>query len=289
MDRGDMQHSGTGGVFDPGRAPPAPPALQRARGVGRITTKARSGRTVIDRLYQEGCAKIRLPHTHEASLEAVLINTAGGLCGGDDVRWQADAATAGTRLVLTTQACERVYRTTGDAADLATEISVGDGARVDWLPQETILFENSRLRRRLTVTLAPGAAFLGLEAVLLGRSAMGETARRATLADSWRISRAGKLIHAEETRLGGSDLERDGRALLAGANAFATLLYVGDDAERRLDGVRLVLCGRAGVSVIGEKLLVRAVAGSGMMLRRLLVPALEALAGAGALPRLWLM
>ncbi|MBK8086370.1 MAG: urease accessory protein UreD [Devosia sp.] len=262
------------------------PRHQRARGTGRITTHLRDGRTRLSTLFQEGCAKIRLPHTHDAGLQAVLINTAGGLTGGDEVNWQVDAA-PGSRLVLTTQACERVYRSLGDDATVRTRIEVGAGAHLDWLPQETILFEGARLNRGLEVDLAPDASFFAIEAILLGREAMGEAARGARLVDNWRIRRNGRLLHAEATRLGGADLERDGISLLAGANAFATLLHVGADAERRLDRIRPLLCGQSSASVIGERLVIRAMAPSGLALRRIITPIIAHLSGAGALPRLW--
>ncbi|MGV3491022.1 MAG: urease accessory protein UreD, partial [Devosia sp.] len=244
------------------------------------------GRTRLTTLFQEGCAKIRLPHTHDPSLQAVLINTAGGLTGGDDVTWQVGAA-PGSRMVLTTQACERVYRSLGDDARVRTHIEVGSGAHLDWLPQETILFEGARLNRILEVDLAPDASFFAIEAILLGREAMGEAARGARLTDNWRIRRDGRLIHAEATRLGGTDLERDGTSLLAGANAFATLLYVGADAELKLDRVRNALTGQSGASVIGERLIIRAIAPSGLALRRIIAPIIADLSGAGALPHLW--
>ena len=73
--------------------PPEPsPRLQRASGIGRISVGTRDGRTVLATLYQEGCAKIRLPNTHSPAVEAVLINTAGGLTGGDRLAWQVEAA-----------------------------------------------------------------------------------------------------------------------------------------------------------------------------------------------------
>ena len=100
------------------------PKLQRARGEGRVMASVRNGQTEIATLYQEGCAKIRLPHTHSDALQAVLMNTAGGLTGGDHVRWSATAA-AGAKLVLTTPACERVYRSLGSDAVVTP---AGDGA-----------------------------------------------------------------------------------------------------------------------------------------------------------------
>jgi urease accessory protein len=222
-------------------------------------------------------------------LQAVIINTAGGLTGGDEISWQADVA-PGANLVLTTQACERVYRSTGPDARVRTQLRVGAGAHVDWLPQETILFQRGRLNRSLDVDLADDATFCAVEAVLLGREAMGEDAREAYFKDNWRIRRNGRLIHAEATLLTGKgDRERDGLALLDGANAFATVLFVGPDPERKLDAVRALLPegGRAAASAVGDRLIVRTIAPSGLALRRTIVPIITMLSGAGALPRLW--
>ena len=262
------------------------PTLQRARGEGHVATQLLDGRTRLKTFYQEGAAKIRLPHTHDASLQAVLINTAGGLCGGDHINWRADAA-PGARLVLTTQACERVYRSTGEDARVATKLTAAAGARLDWLPQETILYEGGQLNRSLDVDLAPDATLCAVEAVILGREAMGEDARNAVLRDRWRIRRDGRLVHAEATTLRADPLERDGLSLLNGARAFATVLYVGADADRRRDLIRPLLTGHSGASAIGERLVVRAIAESGLALRRIIAPIVATLSSAGALPRLW--
>ncbi|KKB85027.1 urease accessory protein UreD [Devosia limi DSM 17137] len=262
--------------------------MQRARGVGRIAVKLRGETSVIDTLYQEGCAKIRLPNTHSHALEAVLINTAGGLTGGDHLQWQGSIAAGGT-MALTTQACERIYRSTGTNAKVETRLFVGAGGHLDWLPQETILFAASKLDRRIDIDLAEGASLTAVEAVLLGRDAMGEDARDAYLRDIWRVRRNGRLIHAEATLLTGTGDEGDGLPLLAGARAFASILHIHPDAGRRLDSVRALLPadGRIAASVIGERLVVRALADSGLALRRMIVPILAELSGAGHLPRLW--
>jgi len=265
--------------------PPAP--MQRARGEGRITTQLLDGRTRIAALYQEGAAKIRLPNTHDKSLQAVLMNTAGGLTGGDHMRWTAEAA-PGAHLVLTTPACERIYRSLGTDAAVETRLTAGASARLDWLPQETIQFEGARLNRRIEVNLAENATFLAVEAVLLGREAMGEAAFAARLSDNWRVRRGGKLIHAEATALSADRIERDNLSLLAGNLAFATILYVGANADRRLKAVRALPDHPAiGSSAIGEKLVIRAVAPSGLALRRAIVPIIAVLSGVGSLPRLW--
>ncbi|MEO8757192.1 MAG: urease accessory protein UreD [Devosia sp.] len=268
-------------------APVGPLAnMQRARGEGRVIATVRNGQTEIERLYQEGCAKIRLPHTHSDALQAVLMNTAGGLTGGDQVRWSA-TANAGAKLVLTTPACERVYRSLGTDAVVENTLVAGQGAHIDWLPQETILFEHSRLDRRLDVELGDNATLTAVEAVLLGREAMGEGAHTARLRDNWRIRRNGRLIHAEATVLSADPRERNGSSLLAGALAFATVLHIAPDAERRLDAVRALLPATGGASVIGERLTVRLLASSGIALRRSLSPIIALLSAAGSVPRLW--
>ena len=167
------------------------PVMQRARGIGGITSHQRDGATHLARLYQEGCAKIRLPHTHSAAMEAVLINTAGGLTGGDHLQWSAELAPQG-RMVLTTQACERSYRSTGDFGRVQARLAIGAGAHLDWLPQETILFAASKLDRTLEADLEEGATLTAIESVLLGRDAMGEDAADALLNDNWRIRRNGR-------------------------------------------------------------------------------------------------
>ena len=265
--------------------------MQRARGEGHVGAYLLEGRTRLTALYQDGCAKIRLPHTHSNAMEAVLINTAGGLTGGDQMQWSADLAPGG-RLALTTQACERIYRSIGGAATVRTRLNVGAGAHLDWLPQETILFEQSRLDRQIDIDLGHGATLTAVEAVLLGRDAMGELAPDARLRDNWRIRRHGRLIHAEATRLTGSALERDGLGLLAGKRALATVLHVAADADAcraRLDRIRGLLPqdGQIAASATGERLVIRALAQTGLALRRLIVPILAELSGAGSLPRLW--
>lgn len=269
----------------------APPSLQRARGIGRIATKQTDTRTRLDTLFQEGCGKIRLPNTHSTSLEAVLINTAGGITGGDHLQWQADVSSGG-HLVLTTQACERSYRSTGDFARVETRLHVGADAHLDWLPQETILFAASKLDRKLDVELDDGATLTAIESVLLGRDAMGEDAADALLRDNWRIRRNGRLIHAEATRIDATPLERQGTSLLANNRAFATIVHIAANADRaaslcatlRRD---LVPSAPIAVSANGERLVVRAMAPTGLALRRMIVPLLIEFTRAGSLPRLW--
>lgn len=266
-------------------------ASQRVAARGRLGVRLVDGRTRIAALYQEGAAKLRLPRHDRAGLEAVLINTAGGLTGGDRLAWQVDIG-AGCDLTLTTQACEKIYRAADGRAEVHSTVSVGEGGRLAWLPQETILYERSALSRSLEVGLAEGAEALVVEAVIAGRKAHGEIVGRAVLRDRWRVRQAGRLVHAEELALGpeaGAQLAACAGA--GGATAFATVLLLAREAEALLDRARDIVGSAGGASfweVNGTgKLLARLVAEDGYALRRRLVPLLGLLNRGAKLPKLW--
>jgi urease accessory protein len=279
-------------IQDLASAADANPPLQRAQGAGRIAVKAEGGATRLGRLYQDGCAKIRLPVDRAAQgLEAVLINTSGGLTGGDRMSWRADAD-AGARLTLTTQACEKVYRARpgpGDGpAEITVSLNAAEGARIDWLPQETILFDGAALARTLEADLAEGARLLAVEAVVLGRTAMGETVRRGSLRDRWRIRREGRLVFADDLRFEGPVAEVAALAsTLGGGKAFASLLLVAEDAECFLAPVRAAIGPAGGASAFDGKLFARIVAADGLSLRRALLPAIATLRDGAPVPRVW--
>ncbi|GIL00281.1 MAG: urease accessory protein UreD [Alphaproteobacteria bacterium] len=269
--------------------------MQRVAARGLVAVHRDGDRTRLAELYQEGAAQIRLPAGTGEMAEAILINTAGGMTGGDRLSWAARAG-AGAGLSLTTQACEKVYRSAGGAARVDVRLEAGPGARLAWLPQETILFDRAALERRLSVDVAADATCLLVEAVILGRAAMGETVRACSFRDSWRVRVAGRLVHAEELRLAGDAASLFARAAVGGgAAAMASLLLVGADAPQRLDAVRDVLsripAARAGASAwrVGGtgKLLARLLAADGYHLRGALKPLIELLNGEAGLPRIW--
>lgn len=264
---------------------------QRVSARGGLAVKRLDGRSRLHRLYQEGAAKIRMPARTGDPLEAVLINTAGGLTGGDRLAWNVDMA-AGTSAVLTTQACEKVYRASDGHADVSMTATIGSDARLAWLPQETIVFDQAAFARTLSVDLAEGAGALILEATVFGRLAMGENVHRAMFRDRWRIRSRGELVHAEDFSVGPhvSETLRQS-ATAAGGAAMATLLLVCDDAATRLDAVRDVLAGEGAASAwtVGRtgKLLARLVASDGYTLRHRLLPLVELLNGQAGLPKVW--
>ena len=265
-----------------------PIPLQRAQGAGRIAVRADGAVTRLARLYQDGCAKIRLPTDHAAStLEAVLINSAGGVTGGDRMSWRVDAE-AGAALTLSTQACEKVYRARDGRAEIEVSLNAQAGARIDWLPQETILFDGGALARTLTADLATDARLLAVEAVILGRTAMRETVRVGELRDRWRIRREGRLIFADDLCFSGDVAALMTRpCVLGGGAAFASILLVAEDAGRFLDPMRAVLGAHGGASAFDGKLFCRAVTPDGLALRRVLTAAIACLRDGAPCPRVW--
>jgi urease accessory protein len=277
-----------------------PLTFQRTQGTARISTKALDGRTRIDRLYQQGAARIRVPdHPGRSDLEAVIINTAGGVTGGDDLTWQASAG-AGTQLTVTTQACEKVYKAGQDTANVNVRLDVAAGATLNWLPQETILFDKARLSRTIEAHLDGNASLLLVEPVIFGRRAMNETVHSGLWHDTWRIHHKGSLIHAENVRLSGEIAQTlDSIAGLHGHTALATLALVGNHAEGKLDGARALMDGVPGC--VGgasfwtvadvDKLIVRIAAPDGYALRQVLIPLINHLMAADkspvAVPKIW--
>ncbi len=262
--------------------------LQRAVGVGRLSVRQLDGRTRLNRLYQEGCAKIRIPKTyHGSALEAVVINTSGGVTGGDRMNWRFEAG-PGTHLMLTTQACEKVYKSSGGVAENTISLSVEAGARLAWLPQETIMFDRAGLSRSITADLAVDAEALFLEPVVLGRRSMGEHLEHADLHDRWRISRDGRLLHAEDFHLSGPVRPvLPQSAVTSGRSAFATLLFVSPRAEGFVTEARRLIGPGGGVSCWNGKLLARVTAEDSFELRKILLPLVSLLNFGAELPKVW--
>ena len=274
----------------PAAVPRTVAALERARGVARLTVAASSGATRLVENYQSGSAKLRFPRpTGGEPFAAVLVNTAGGITGGDRFSWSVrvgpDAAAA-----VAGQAAERIYRRSDGDATVDTALSVADGASLDWLPQETILFDRSSLRRTLSADVAPSARLLAVESIVLGRAAMGETARAVTVRDSWRIRRGGRLVLADGLRFDGdTEATLAGMATGSGARALATVVLVAPDAESAIDRARAALldmCGETGVSAWNGMLVARLIAADGQALRADVVRLIETLRGR-AMPRVW--
>ncbi len=262
------------------------------RAVGRIalTVAAAAGVSRRARVHEAGALRVRFPNTvSRENLDAVIVNTAGGMAGGD--RFGIDIAVgAGAKLTVTTAAAEKIYRSHGPDTALDIRLDVAAGATLAWLPQETILFDRVRLTRTIDVTLAPGARVLVAEAVVFGRAAMGETVGAGRLFDRWRVRVDGRLIFAETVRLDDAIARRLNQcAVAADGVAVATVLeFPGDEtAVAAVRAIGETCAGEVGVSAWNGIALARLVAKDGAALRRDLANVVAAL-GERHLPRLWL-
>lgn len=270
------------------------PVLQRSRGRAGIGLASDGHRhTRLARLFQQGCLKVRLPRpARDGEIDAVLINTSGGLTGGDELSVEIDLG-EGAHATVTTPACERVYRSIGGEACVHHCLRVERHARLDWIPQETILYDRSRLRRRLDVRLAADAEVTLAEALLFGRTAAGESVNSGLLHDIWTVRRDGFLLFADATRI--SDPFDEAMACptaLNGCVAMASAVHVGSELEAKRDALRDTMtrfeCTAAGASVTNGVLVVRMVAPDSRALRATLAAALACLREQRPLPRNWL-
>jgi len=286
----DRNDEGTAINFSAALRPETPvTALPRARGSLRVASARSPDCSRLRDLFQSGSLKILFPSTAGRNdLLGVCINTAGGMTGGDRFDIAAEAAT-GSRLTLTTQAAERIYRSQdGEPGRLSSRITVGPGARLDWMPQETILFDRSCLRRKLDIRLADDASFLMVEPLVFGRATMGERLRHIDFRDDIRLTRGGSLIFADAIRLTGDASDLLGHAAVAkGAGAVVSLLYSAPDADLFLPLLRDLMPPGGGVSLIRPGVLfARLLAKDSYLLRQTLIPMMTLLHG-GPLPKTW--
>ncbi|WP_336487428.1 urease accessory protein UreD [Methylobacterium nigriterrae] len=251
---------------------------------------AEGGTTRIAGLAESGPSRLRFPRFQGGTPEAVLVNTAGGIACGDRFAVSVELG-AGAGLVLTTAAAEKVCRSDGPVSTIGSRLDLGPGARLAWLPQETILYDRARLARRFEADLAPDAGLIVCEILVFGRAARGERVEEGHVSDVWRIARAGRLVYADALSLDGPVAALLARpAIGGGARALATLIDLSPGAEGRLEEARALLDAagavEAGASAWNGHLAVRMLARDADALRRLAARFLAGYRGE-ALPRVW--
>lgn len=264
-------------------------AGNRAFGRVAFAVSAASGVSRRARVHEAGALRVRFPNNDGGRLDAVIVNTAGGMAGGDRFAIDIDVG-AGAALTVTTAAAEKVYRSLGPDTSINVKLKVDTGGTLAWLPQETILFDQMRLARTIDVELARGASLLLAEAAVFGRSAMGETVASGRCFDRWRVRVGGTLVFAETIRLDGAVAQRMAEKAIADSGvAIASVIKIpGDEASAA--AVRAIgesFTGEVGASAWNGIAAARLVAADGAALRRDLVRVLMAL-GDAPLPRLWL-
>jgi urease accessory protein len=264
------------------------PAFMRARGEIRAEFVSHAGRTQAGSVFETGGLRLRFPNA-APHCEAVMVNTGGGVAGGD--RAQIDFTLEdGAAVTFTTAAAEKIYRAEADPSEISISLRLGARAEADWLPQETILFDGARLQRRFDVDMAADASLTLVESVIFGRMASGELQIEGSFRDRWRIRRSRQLIFAEEMRIDGDITGALDRPAVGGrSRASATLVHVAPDAEARIEEIRQSLCDAPcdwGASAWNGMAVVRLLSASPEHLRAAIVMLLQPLRGR-ATPRVW--
>lgn len=253
----------------------------------------RNGGTALADLHQKPPLRMLFPRVDDPLPLVVYTNTAGGLVGGDHVSIEITAG-PDTALTVTGQAAEKVYRSLGADTTIANRLIARNGAWLEWLPQETIVFERARLRRTMQIDLERDARVLAGEILVFGRIARGELVTTGLVHDAWEVRRDRRLLWADALHLDGDIAARLAHpAGFGGARAYATMLYVAEDAAAMVEALRAHGLGADGAATcIGPLLIARWLSLDPLILRRSFGRAWAFLREQGRglpplLPRIW--
>ncbi|WFU39124.1 urease accessory protein UreD [Bradyrhizobium sp. CB82] len=270
--------------------------LERANGAGRIVLTGSASGTRISEVYQKFPIGVMFPRIgSDLVKEAVIVNSSGGIAGGDRIEIEVVALNDAS-VAVTTQAAEKIYRALDRPARVGTKLKACGGAKLAWLPQETIVFNQARILRQTEIDLCSGAELIALEWLVLGRAARGEEVVSGHISESWRIKKDGHLIWADGFRVSDevfAQLHR--KALLSNWKAVATLIYFGPGLDRRLESLREIAASldcRCAATIVGAIIIVRVAAAVSSDLRRGLRSLLEQFSrelgpGPFGVPKMW--
>lgn len=208
---------------------------------------ARTGsRSVLQAARHRGPLRVQraLYPEGEAVCHLLMLHPPGGIAGGDQLQIQV-TLDASAEALLTTPGSAKWYRSAGRAATQSVVLSVGDQAILEWLPQETVLFEDAHAEQSLTIDLHDAAACLGWDIVQLGRVSAGDTWRSGQFRQTVAIRRDGRWLWREHTELHADDPLRRSPLGLDGCPVFSTLWAssprLSNDAERAMETLREAL------------------------------------------------
>ncbi|NQV54364.1 MAG: urease accessory protein UreD [Rhodospirillales bacterium] len=216
-----------------------PAASVKTEGGAKVHFSADGPVTRLKHLYQHDPVRVLFPTPRPGDItEAAIVTTSGGLVGGDRIDIELRVGSGGKVLAIA-QAAEKIYRSAGEDCLIDVKLNAGESTWLEYLPQETILFDGARLRRTTTLNLDSGARILAGEMVVFGRIGSGERMRSGFVRDAWDVSVAGRRVWADALHLDGEIGQAvDHPAGLNGANALATAVYAAPDAAEYLDFAR---------------------------------------------------
>jgi urease accessory protein len=211
---------------------PSDKDMQRSEGLARLVLGGSARGTQIVDLFERSPIRIMFPGARDAPVEeAVVVNTAGGIAGGDRLECSVTVL-ANASVTVTSQAAERVYRALSEPALIDTRLKLRQAAKLAWLPQETIVYNGARMQRNTQIEISAEAEMLALEWLVFGRAAHGEEIVDGQIIDGWQVKLDGRLIWADRFRATGDVFPRlRTPVLLADFKAIGTLIYFGPDAE----------------------------------------------------------
>ncbi len=208
-------------------------------------------RTVLAARRHVGPLRVQRPLYPEGAdvCQVIVVHPPGGVVAGDSLAIDIDAG-AGAHVQVTTPGAAKWYRSAGRTARAETTLRAGTGALVEWLPQETILFDGARAVIRVAIELAGDAQFIGWDLTSLGRTASGERFNTGRLQQRFTLSRDGVLLWCDSAVLDGGARALQSGAILGGAPVFGTLVAaLGPVDDGLLAACREVRCALGATAV----------------------------------------
>jgi len=217
-------------------------------GTLQLTFAHRNGTTDLLHPQMKAPLKVQRPFYPEGRdiCHSVILHTAGGIVGGDRLSVQLQLQ-PNAQALITTAAAAKIYRSNGLEAKQTIQVDVATGACLEWLPLETIVFDQALYRQDMRIDLAEGATWLGWEITRFGRSARNET----FLAGNWRshteIWQQGNPLWIDRQWLPGSETTFFSPHGLAGCPVVGSFAFVGRSVEVELvEAARSRWTGEAG-------------------------------------------
>ena len=195
----------------------------------------RQGKTIPSRVFGQAPLKVQRPFypEDESVCHSVILHTAGGIVGGDRLDLKVDLQPH-TQAVITSAAAAKIYRSNGQEAQQMTHLRVGKSACLEWLPQETIVFNGANYQQRLRVDLASDAIWFGWDMTRLGRSARGEQFASGTWRSQTEVWQDDQLIWVDPQRIQGGSTMMSSLHGLAGYPVIASCAFVGRTVSKDL-------------------------------------------------------